>query len=154
MLHLHTHDIGEPCVAGLMLWGSLRRASVFCLPLNAETPPLRYERVALGFVYLVPASQLLPFATYERESTPRPFCVPLRLAVFFFAAETISILFVPIKKLYHSSSVLAIQQLVDGWIISHSVADGSSAAPQVQLRMSEFPHSEYEENGFWADVSP
>lgn len=57
------------------------------------------------------------------------------------------------KKLYHSSSVLAVQQLVDDWIISQSVAGGGPAAPQVQVRMAEFPHSTYEENGFWGQVS-
>lgn len=49
--------------------------------------------------------------------------------------------------------MLAVQQLVDAWIISQSVTDGSSAAPQVQVRMAEFPHSEYDETGFWDDVS-
>lgn len=57
------------------------------------------------------------------------------------------------RKLYHQSSVLAIQQLVDSWIISQTVPEGSSTDPQVQVRMAEFPHPEYAENGFWADVS-
>lgn len=56
-------------------------------------------------------------------------------------------------KLYHQSSVLAIQQLVDSWIISQTVPEGSSIDPQVQVRMAEFPHAEYAENGFWAQVS-
>ncbi|CAN0348380.1 unnamed protein product [Pylaiella littoralis] len=58
----------------------------------------------------------------------------------------------PSTSLYHQSSVLAIQQLVDSWIISQTVPEGSSTDPQVQVRMAEFPHPEYAENGFWADA--
>lgn len=59
-------------------------------------------------------------------------------------------------KIYHQSAVLAIQQLVDNWIISQSVSSSSSLAegftPPV-VRMAEFPHAAYESDGFWAQVS-
>ncbi|CAM9259808.1 unnamed protein product [Ectocarpus sp. 4 AP-2014] len=50
---------------------------------------------------------------------------------------------------YHSSSVLAVQQLVDNWIISQSVPEGSSTEfSPPQVRVAEFPHSAYAQNGF------
>lgn len=42
-----------------------------------------------------------------------------------------------------------LQQLVDNWIMD---SEGSTAASPV-VRITEFPHLAYEEDGFWQQVS-
>eukprot|EP00903_Cladosiphon_okamuranus_P008962 g8576.t1 len=54
----------------------------------------------------------------------------------------------PWTALYHQSAVLMLQQLVDAWIME---SEGSTAAPPV-VRITEFPHPPYDEDGFWEQV--
>lgn len=52
------------------------------------------------------------------------------------------------NQLYHQSPALMLQQLVDNWIMD---SEEPAAAPPV-VRITEFPHPGYEQDGFWQQV--
>ena len=53
-------------------------------------------------------------------------------------------------QLYHASPVLMLQQLVDNWIMGLESPD--TVMPPV-VRIAEFPSPEYEDDGFWEQVT-
>ncbi|CAN0021601.1 unnamed protein product [Pylaiella littoralis] len=55
----------------------------------------------------------------------------------------------PWTSLYHQSPALMLQQLTDSWIMQ---TERPTAAVAPVVRITEFPNSSYEEDGFWAQV--